>query len=106
MPRVEKKVWAYGTFIALLGILVILMTILFEEAYKPLSHGKEIAVSLLDHLGIAFISIGIIGIIVDLNDWRKYFQQRIADTTLARYTRVIISTVDHGSWGVRYHGPA
>lgn len=84
MPKMEKKVWAYGLFIALLGTLLIVLTLLFEDKYKPLSHPKTIIANLLDHIGIAFVSIGIIGIIVDLNDWRKYFQERIADTIIQK----------------------
>jgi len=84
MARVEKKVWAYGLFIALLGVLLILLTLRFEDSYKPLSHAGTIIANLLDHIGIAFVSIGIIGIIVDLNDWRKYFQERIADTIIQK----------------------
>ncbi len=84
MLKMQKKVLAYGLFIALLGTLLIVLTLLFEDAYRPLSHTKTIIANLLDHLGIAFVSIGIIGIIVDLNDWRKYFQERIAETIIQK----------------------
>jgi hypothetical protein len=84
MPKMEKKVLAYGLFVALIGILLILSTLRFEEAYKPLSHVGTIIANLMDHIGIAFVSIGMIGIIVDLNDWRKYFQERIADTIIQK----------------------
>lgn len=84
MVKMEKQVLAYGMFIALVGVLLIVLTLRFEDAFRPLSHSASILASLIDHIGIAFISIGIIGIIVDLNDWRKYFQERIAETIIQK----------------------
>jgi hypothetical protein len=84
MIRMEKKVLAYGLFVTLVGVLVILSTLRLEDALRPLSHASTVLVNLLDHIGIAFVSIGIIGIIVDLNDWRKYFQERIAETIIQK----------------------
>lgn len=79
-----NKVIAYGLFIIFAGIIIILSALQIEEAYQSPSHFLVVALKLLDHIGIALISIGLIGIIVESRDWQKYFQERIADTIVQR----------------------
>lgn len=79
-----KKTWSYGLFIILIGILIILVALYIEESKKPSSESAIVTLKLLMHIGIAFISIGLIGIIVDFRDWQEYFQKQIANTIIQR----------------------
>jgi hypothetical protein len=88
-----KKNLVYGLLIIMTGIIIILSALVIEELYKPGSSLATIALKFLHHIGIALISIGIIGIILDFRDWRKYFQERIADTIIQKeYLKTLDST--------------
>jgi hypothetical protein len=80
----EKRVWAYGIISILAGIVLILTGLYIEKVMNPTSHPAVICIKLLEHLGIALISIGLVGIIVDFRDWQKYFQKQIAKTIIQR----------------------
>lgn len=80
-----KKTWSYGLFIILVGILIILVALYIEEVKKPSLESAIVTLRLLTHIGIAFISIGLIGIIVDFRDWQEYFQKQIANTIIQRH---------------------
>jgi hypothetical protein len=79
-----RKIWSYGLASISAGIIIILVSLLIEESNHPTSHLPVVLLKLSEHLGIALISIGLVGIIVDFRDWQKYFQERIADTIIQR----------------------
>jgi hypothetical protein len=66
----------------LAGLVFILLSLTLEELVKPSSHWAIIALNFLSHLGIAWLILGIVGMLVDLPDWQRYFQERIKDTII------------------------
>jgi hypothetical protein len=80
----SKKVLTWGLVAILLGLVLILGSLVIEEKAKPVSNIDLIGIKFLEHMGIALMTIGIVGIIVDFPDWQKYFQERIAETIIQR----------------------
>jgi hypothetical protein len=44
----------------------------------------NVILQFFNNLGLAFISIGLIGIIVNLRDWKNYFQERLAEIIIKK----------------------
>jgi len=64
-------------------MILVLLALIKEDAGKANS-SVALALKLMEHMGIALITIGIVGIIVDFPDWQKYFQARVAETIIHR----------------------
>jgi hypothetical protein len=82
--RKNNKSRLWGLFFILIGSLIILLTLLLEY---PVNNFKQLGVLFLkffEHVGIAAIILGLVTIIVDFDTWRKYFQERLADTIVRR----------------------
>ena len=71
-------------FIAL-GAVITLSAMLFQLE-GPLSWSKftTLLLPFLKDLGLALISLGLLGIVVNLKDWRDYFQERLRDIVVQR----------------------
>lgn len=78
-----KKVWTWGAGSILSGTILVLITLLMEDAGKG-NASVALGLKLMEHMDIALITIGIVGIIVDFPDWQKYFQARVAETIIHR----------------------
>jgi hypothetical protein len=78
-----KKVWTWGAGSISSGIILVLLALVMEDAGKA-SSNIALVLKLMEHMGIALITIGIVGIIVDFPDWQKYFQARVAETIIHR----------------------
>lgn len=80
----------WGLLIALTGLITVLLTVIFEELLKPPTHITIVSIKFFEHVGVALIILGLVGIIVDFDDWRKYFQERLAETIVKRdYLRTL-----------------
>jgi hypothetical protein len=79
-----SKIVAFGMFAVTLGLLLIFCGLYCEEALKPERTIFLVGLKLLDHIGIAAISIGLITMILELRDWQQYFQTRLVETILNR----------------------
>ena len=78
----KSRLW--GLFFILTGSLIILLVLLSEY---PVDNFKQLGIlffKFLEHVGIAAIILGLVTIIVDFDTWRKYFQERLADTIVRR----------------------
>jgi hypothetical protein len=80
----DNRTNAWGMVTILFGIAIILAMILVEEMVKPSCNAAIITIKLTEHLGIAAIIFGLVGIIVDFPHWQKYFQERLAKTVIER----------------------
>lgn len=88
-----KKFHSFGACLIVLGVFVIFGSLYWEtivvsseslpKAVK-VNHEKPIYLMFLDHVGIAFLSLGILGIILDLPNWQKYFQERLSEVVTQR----------------------
>jgi hypothetical protein len=101
----EKGLWIYGTLFFILGMLLTVTALYLERqledirinvakevqtgAASPPHEGTGqpswmppaiIGLKILDHLGLAFISLGTIGVFLESRDWSDYFQRKIAKT--------------------------
>jgi hypothetical protein len=81
-----KRILVGGIGLALVGVLIIVFALYLEPSpsLAPTSHESSVVVKFLDHVGIAFLSLGILGIILDLPNWQKYFQERLAEVVTQR----------------------
>jgi hypothetical protein len=79
-----SKVTAFGITSVAIGIALIFAGLYFEEGPGGAnrSYGAIIFFKLLDHLGVAAISIGLVGMILELHDWQRYFQDQLANTIM------------------------
>ena len=71
------------------GLALVFLGLFLEETNKPapgehLEAWKVIGLKLINHLGIAAISIGFVGLILEVRDWQNYFQEQLASTILKR----------------------
>ncbi|HEX9942476.1 MAG TPA: hypothetical protein VGG03_10695 [Thermoanaerobaculia bacterium] len=78
-----KKAWAWGAGSISTGVIFVLLALVMEDAPEGAS-SSELLYKFMEHMGIALISIGILGIIVDFRSWQKYFQARMAETIIQR----------------------
>jgi len=80
----RKTILLHASLPILLGIGMILIVIGVEEGhwsptapYQPyVQHGMKF----LDHLGIAFVSLGAIGLLLEFPHWHKYFYNLFVDS--------------------------
>lgn len=79
-----KQFLGLGTSAILLGFVSILFSIVLEKYFHPTSEPAIVTLSFLSHIGIALLVLGIVGIMVDLPDWQKYFQERIKETIIEK----------------------
>ncbi|HWN09931.1 MAG TPA: hypothetical protein VNO50_11830 [Pyrinomonadaceae bacterium] len=85
-----KKPNTWGLAISLTGLMAVLLTVILDERLKPPGHITSITLGFFEHLGVALIILGLVGIIVDFDDWQKYFQERLAETIVKRdYLRTL-----------------
>ena len=75
----------YGAGLGVLGVLVIVGSLYLETIVVADATGeKPLYLKVFDHIGIAFLSLGIVGIILDLPNWQKYFQERLGEVVTQR----------------------
>lgn len=88
----KKKLIFWGISLSLAGLVVIFITIIIEQYLSDYgaSQGKQISflamafLKLFENLGGALIILGLVSIITDFNEWREYFQKRLAETVVRR----------------------
>jgi hypothetical protein len=75
-----------GLLLILGGFLLTLAVLYFEAVLETPPEGKlaRTVLEFLADLGLAFASLGIIGVIINLPDWQEYFRSRLADTIMRR----------------------
>jgi hypothetical protein len=73
-----KQLLRYGGLLVLLGLLVIVIGLWVGEQFRITGHYGAVALKLLDEIGIALFLAGSVGILLELPDWRDYFQREIA----------------------------
>ena len=85
-----------GGMIFLVGIILVLSTLIAEEIHlseaaavyirDPALMRRILTVvgKLVEHLGVALIILGLVSVITDFDEWRKYFQERLAETIVKR----------------------
>ncbi|HEV7644566.1 MAG TPA: hypothetical protein VGO50_11530 [Pyrinomonadaceae bacterium] len=82
----KAKIW--GAFFSLFGLIAILIALYIEEYFKNLAIiPNELSILSLrfsEHVGVALIVLGLVSLIVDFDSWRKYFQERLAETIVKR----------------------
>jgi hypothetical protein len=85
LKKTMKKIINWGTTFILVGALMAITALHIETigGAKPSVWEKTGLEFLLD-IGLAFISIGIIGIILGFKDWKRYFQERLAETIVGK----------------------
>lgn len=87
-----RKVFAWGFCACLCGLMLMLLALHIEAVLCPISndggchisHPTRLGIQLLEHLGVALIVLGLVGIMVDFRDWREYFQERLAEIVVKR----------------------
>ena len=74
-----NRVTAFGLGSIILGIALIFIGLYFEEGPhgSHRSYGAIVLFKVLDHLGVAAISIGLISMILEIRDWQHYFQDQL-----------------------------
>jgi len=76
MLQAMRLSYIYGLFLLLVGIILILISINWDTPDKP-SEIRHILFSLIQTLGVTTFGLGILNIVVETADWRRYFEQRI-----------------------------
>lgn len=80
-----RKLIVLGSMFILIGIVLMLIALYLEEiSAAPIPALNRILFGLAEGLGTALVSLGIVGIIINLADWRRYFQERLAETIVQR----------------------
>lgn len=97
----------YGVGLVLVGALLVLLSILLEVAGEPAHESRDVnqehssvsnettssqnpirllsfkvLLKFLEHLGVAVIVVGVVGVLLEFKDWEHYFQLQIARTIL------------------------
>jgi hypothetical protein len=78
----DHRLIYYAMFIILFGSLLITLSLLGEEAWK--THSQKIFLKFVEHVGVALLSIGAIGLLLEIPDMSNYFQKKIAKTIVQR----------------------
>lgn len=78
----HRLVLFYAIVMILFGALLIALSLLTGERWT--THFAEISLRFVDHVGVALISIGTIGILLETRDWSNYFQKKIAKTIVQK----------------------
>ena len=79
----EKKVLVWGLFSVLFGVIAMLFAIQMESR-GPADSRPNMLPQFLGHLGIAFLLLGIVGIILEFPNWRVYFEDRLQNIILRK----------------------
>lgn len=79
-----EQFYRLGFTTIILGSSIILIALYAEDHIGTPSRLTMILLNFLSHIGIAFLILGIVGIMVDLPDWQKYFQERLAETIIQK----------------------
>lgn len=91
-PGSRKPAW--GSFIMLAGLVLLVTSIVLEQEFPNLlesisGHASSarhlpfwaaVLLQLMSHLGIATMILGAVGITVDFKHWTEYFEERLANT--------------------------
>jgi len=89
MEQIKKWRW----YLASLGCIAILVSLVSEHyVYKYYVPSTPVIVGLnfISHIGLALFTLGIITVALDLPEWKLYFQQRLAESTLqSEYLRTL-----------------
>jgi hypothetical protein len=80
----RKIIFLHASYPILLGVFLIVVVIAFEESHwspaPPYEAYFTHTMKFLDHLSIAFVSLGAIGLILEFPHWHKYFYNLFVDT--------------------------
>ena len=71
-----------GILFIFIGIFIITIILYLKNANNNFYDLKALTVDLILKICIAFITVGIIGIIIEFKDWKVYFQSRLQDIIL------------------------
>ena len=67
----------YGVFLVVLGVVSMTSGLWVEVQFEPKVHYAQIALKLLDEVGIALFLAGAVVVLLEFRDWQEYFQERI-----------------------------
>jgi len=85
-----KNLFSWGSVGCLLGLFTVLAVSYIEVIYHPETRLAKVAIEFLKHIGVAFLVLGLVGIILDFRHWREYFQERLAEIVMKRsYLRTL-----------------
>jgi hypothetical protein len=74
----------------LLGAVAGLSAIAWELACPALPYGWDLLRRVIDHLSIAFFSVGVVAFVLEFRDWQNYVEERIVRTVVQRgYLRTL-----------------
>jgi len=76
----DSDIQKLGFLYVLLGILIILSLLAFAANYSATKALTDLAYQ----FGTAIIGVGIVAVILQFNDWKKYFQHRLKDVVIER----------------------
>jgi hypothetical protein len=79
----KKLLIKYGGGSILVGAAAILAVIIIEGRWPNSSVPVKYALKFLDHAGIAFLSIGTVGLFLELPEWRKHFENYFHEQIVA-----------------------
>jgi len=74
----DSDIQKLGFLYVLLGILIILSLLAFAANYSATKALTDLAYQ----FGTAIIGVGIVAVILQFNDWKKYFQHRLKDVVI------------------------
>jgi hypothetical protein len=80
----RKTIFLHASFPILLGVFLILVVIGVEDIEwpHPATYSSYVIhfMKFVDHVGIAFLSLGVIGLLLEFPHWHKYFYNLFVDT--------------------------
>ena len=80
----HSKVLTWGVLLILLGSVMKLAQLYCALTFHPTNTHFLVLLRFLGHAGMTLFSLGFIGVMVNLPDWQKYFQSRLAETIQER----------------------
>lgn len=73
-----NQLFRYGYLLVVLGLLIIFIGLYIDGQFNPHERFVVLVLKLLDEAGIALFLAGTVGILLELPDWRDYFQRELA----------------------------
>ena len=78
-----RKAQAWGMFFVLVGLIMLISAIAIEmKGEKPEQTLQSLGLKSLEHLSIAVLLLGAVGVMLEFKSWSKYFEERLADTIM------------------------
>jgi hypothetical protein len=80
--RVRRKFsYVYGLFLLLIGIIFILVSLHWDVSSET-SSTQHTLLTLLQTLGVTTFGVGILNIVIEMKDWRSYFEERVKNVII------------------------